>query len=139
MKLISYYDLLGMIKEGNIPILVYWEYRGEKIAYVADYDIDNSFLGYSLQNDDDENDTVRSFLAECFLEYEMFKECIEIPNDDFEDIKPLVLKTFGRTGEAVTIDRFEDYSFDNFRLLEDTLSKVILNQKKIIEQLKNKG
>ena len=56
--------------------------------------------------------------------------------DEFEDIEPLVLKNFSRTGEAVTIDRFEDYSFHNFKLIEDALAKVILNQKKIIERLK---
>lgn len=56
--------------------------------------------------------------------------------DEFIDIKPLVLKTFARTGEAVTLDRFEDYSFDNFKSIEDTLAKVILNQKKIIQALK---
>lgn len=60
-----------------------------------------------------------------------------LEEDEFEDIKPLVLKTFERTGQAVTIDRLADYYFDNFKLIEDALAKVILNQKKIIGRIKN--
>ena len=53
-KLVSYYDLLGMIKEGNIPEKVYWiNNRKEKISYKADYDIE--FNCYFLENINEEN------------------------------------------------------------------------------------
>ena len=117
---VSYYELLGMIKEGNIP---------EKVIYKGD-----TYIWKGKRYQKTENGQFLSDMDEICV----FEKCIEIPNNDFEDIKPLVLKTFGRTGEAVTIDRFEDYTFDNFKLIEDALAKVILNQKKIINILKIK-
>ena len=59
----------------------------------------------------------------------------EVEDKEYEDIDPLVLRTFERTGQVVTIDRLEDYCFYNFEQIENTLAKVILNQKKIIERL----
>lgn len=55
--------------------------------------------------------------------------------EEFEDIEPLVLRTFKRTGQAITTDRLEDYCDYNFEMIENTIAKIVLNQKKIIERL----
>ena len=115
-KLVSYYDLLGMIKEGNIPEKVYWiNNRKEKISYKADYDIE--FNCYFLENINEENEDIAFYLVENLLESEMFKECIEIPNDDFEDIEEVTYKP---------------------RKIQNAINSLIKNQKKITEMLKEK-
>ena len=103
---ISYYDLLGMIKEGNIPEKVidrgdtyFWNgkrYKSEIGIYLSDFD-----------------------------EIEMFEECIEIPDDDFEDI------------EEIDLGVLNDQKQKN-RVFRDTINSLINNQRKIINLLKNK-
>lgn len=115
MKLISYYDLLGMIKEGNIPKKVYWvNIRKEKVVYRISYDYEQ-FSSYILKNINDEAQDIKFYLGDNFLESDMFKECIEIPNDDFEDIEEVTYKP---------------------RKIQNTINSLIKNQKKIIEMLK---
>lgn len=128
---IDIYTLLGLIKDGKAPKKI--KYKELIIEYdeeLFDYWCENLFTdtGYLLKGI---FATDKNHLND---EVEILDE-----EDEFIDIKPLVLKTFERTGEAVTIDRFEDYSFDNFISIEDTLAKVILNQKKIINKLKEEG
>lgn len=118
-KFISYYELLGMIKEGNIPKLVYWiNHENKKIAYKRTYDsVDNSFCCYILQNRNQETEDIKFYLSECMLESSFYKECIMIPNDDFEDIKEVTYKP---------------------RKIQNTINSLIKNQQKIIQILKNK-
>ena len=111
---ISYYDLLGMIKEGNIPEKVYWiNGRKEKILFEADYDFDN-FNYYHLEEEGCSPD-IAYYLGENFLESSMFDKCIEIPNDNFEDIEEVTYKP---------------------RKIQNTINSLIKNQRKIIEMLK---
>lgn len=76
-RMISYYELLGMIKDGNIPNKIKLHMCGTSRIYVADYD-DEDFSNYCLENIDDKSDDFRCYLGECFLESDMFKEDIEI-------------------------------------------------------------
>ena len=117
MKLISYYDLLGMIKEGNIPKLVYWiNHEKKKIAYKSTYDsVNNSFNCYILQHRNQETEDIKFYLSECLLESSFFDKCIEIPSDDFEDIEEVTYKP---------------------RKIQNTINSLIKNQKKIIDMLK---
>lgn len=118
---ISYYDLLGMIKEGNIP---------EKVIYKEDTYI---WKGKRYQKPDD-----GQFLSD-MDENKMFDKCIEIPNDDFENIeeitsliKPITQELKGELGGVVAIYNSSIYE------LKDKINSLIKNQKKIINILKEK-
>lgn len=125
-------DLLNKIANG--------EELPKRIKYKCDIykigeDTCNKDVKYIDENKDDDGYT--KYLFQDWILDVILNDEVEIldEEDEFEDIKPLVLKTFERTGQAVTIDRLADYYFDNFKLIEDTLAKVILNQKKIIDKL----
>lgn len=119
-KLISYYDLLGMIKEKNIPDKVYWVTNSkEKILFDAEYDFDE-FSHYYL-NEENCRSAISNYLGENFLESDMFNECIEIPNDGFEDIEEFF------AGAEL------DY---NENAPEYKINQLIKNQRKIINMLK---
>lgn len=77
--MISYYELLGMIKEGNIPnkIKVHLTPVSSR-NYISEYDIDGSFSYYRLENEKEENDDYRFCLADCYLESVALDETIEI-------------------------------------------------------------
>lgn len=87
MKKISYYDLLGMIKVGNIPNKVYLHRLHKKVAYIKDVDVvSNELTGYMLDNPNkDQDENFKYYLGECFLESSVFDECIEI-KETFEEI-----------------------------------------------------
>ena len=71
-----------------------------------------------------------------YAEFSRLNDEVEIlDEEEFEDIKPLVLRTFERTGQAITTDRLEDYCDYNFEMIENTIAKIVLNQKKIIQKL----
>lgn len=121
-KLISYYDLLGMIKEKNIPDKVYWVTNSkEKILFDAEYDFDE-FSHYYL-NEENCRSAISNYLGENFLESDMFNECIEIPNDDFEDIEEIDLGILNQQSEKNR----------EFRI---KINQLIKNQRKIINMLK---
>ena len=133
--MLSYYELLGMIKEGNIPERLYVKLAQVNygVNYVAIYDGDE-FSRYELENSDDEDCNYRDYLGECFLESDMFNKCIEILDDKFEEIE-----------EIEIVEYFDDIS--NRKLLElhseemckvkNKVNQLLKNQKKIIERLKN--
>lgn len=104
---ISYYELLGMIKESNIP---------EKVIYKEDTYF---WKGKRYQKTED-----GLFLSD-MDENKMFDKCIEIPNDDFEDII------------KVNLAILNDQKQKN-RVFKDTINSLINNQKKIINILKEK-
>lgn len=79
--MISYYELLGMIKDGNIPKKIKLHMCGTTRIYVADYD-DEDFSNYCLENINDKSNDFRCYLAECFLESDMFEENIEIIEEE---------------------------------------------------------
>ena len=116
---ISYYELLGMIKEGNIPqkIEVKLPCVNYTRTYYASYD-GSEFNNYFLLEVEDSDENYDVYLANCFLECDMFKKCITILVDDFEDIEELTCGTFD----------FE----------KKTINSLIKNQKKIIQKLKEK-
>lgn len=83
--MISYYELLGMIKEGNIPnkIKVHLTPVSSR-DYISEYDIDESFSYYRLENEKEENDDYRFCLADCYLETTALDETIEILEEEKE-------------------------------------------------------
>ena len=121
---ISYYELLGMIKEENIPqkLEVKLPCVNYSRTYFASYDI-NEFNNYFLLNAEDSDENYDVYLANCFLESDMFKKCITILDDDFEDIEELKINMMS---SECYIDQFEN-----------KINQLIKNQKKIINILKS--
>ena len=89
--MISYFELLKMIKEDNEPkkIRVHLT-SGTSRIYLAEYD-GYEFSHYYIEGDIDES--YRCYLAECFLETDMFDENIEIIEENeyepFEENKKI--------------------------------------------------
>ena len=85
-EMISYYDLLTMIKdydnEKQYP-KVYWHNNvREKILYVPTFDCVNRQLeGYHIKNRNLEYKDIRYWLSECMLEGSMFDKCLEIKRE----------------------------------------------------------
>lgn len=85
-ELISYYDLLTMIKdfdnEKQYP-KVYWHNNTrEKVLYVPCFDsVDRQLCGYHIQNRNLESEDMRYWLSECMLESSMFDKCLEIKKE----------------------------------------------------------
>ena len=73
--MISYYELLQLIKLGKEPKRIKVHLTGRPREYYAEYDFDD-FSHYSLDGESNEN--YRDYLVECFLESDMFDDKIEI-------------------------------------------------------------
>lgn len=78
-ELISYYDLLGMVKEGNIPKYVYYvdDAFDENYLYESEYFYDE-FLGYNLVGEEQKELGIYKYLGENFLEPQMLEKNILI-------------------------------------------------------------
>ena len=118
-KMISYYELLTRIKEGDIPFNV--KYKGA--TYYADYDlVSKEFTGYYIVNERQVNETTRLMLSECFLESDMFSPEIEVIQEykPFEDkIKKIDFRTLNTQKEKN-------------RVMKDTINKIIDKLEEII-------
>lgn len=76
---ISYYELLGMIRNGIDlkDLKVYLTGNEYRIyTYCSDSATDD-FSHYEIKNKSDIDDNYRDYLSECFLESMMFDKCIE--------------------------------------------------------------
>jgi hypothetical protein len=113
--MISYYDLLKLVKEGKAPkkIKVQISLTMPKI-YIVEYDMGN-FNYYRLKNEKEENETYDYYLSSCFLESMMFDKCIEILDEVFEHLEEITYKP---------------------RKVQNTINALIKNQKKILEKIK---
>ena len=76
--MISYYELLGMIKEGKAPNKIKAHLNSQPKIYVREDDLDDTFSYYGLEEGEKEDSDYHYYLAECFLESSMFDENIEI-------------------------------------------------------------
>lgn len=82
---ISYYELLGMIKEGNIPERIKVCLVGNKeVVYIAEFETEYILLCYMIENENEQDENYRYYLSECLIEYSMFDECIEIIEEEKE-------------------------------------------------------
>jgi hypothetical protein len=84
MKEISYYELLKMIKDGNIPKKVNYKITGyleNYVEYTAQYDR-NDFTHYELTNHHREDENIHFYLNENYLESDMFEESILILEEE---------------------------------------------------------
>ena len=83
---ISYYELLTMVKEGNIPPKIILHLVPNKsVEYISYYDYaDSEFIGYEILKDEDEDENYSYHLVDCFLEGTMFDRVIEIIEEEKE-------------------------------------------------------
>lgn len=82
--MISYFELLEMIKKGNIPKKVNYKISGyikTYVEYTAQYDRDE-FTHYELTNHHREDENIHFYLNENYLESDMFDESILIIEED---------------------------------------------------------
>lgn len=75
--MISYYDLLGLIKNGNAPEYIRAKICSYSCDYTAVYDGED-FNYYTIADEHKEDENYRSYLHECYLESCMFDKTIEI-------------------------------------------------------------
>jgi ribosomal protein S18 len=133
---ISYYELLGMVQEGNAPEKIEVRLCGDRKAiYKADYDGDE-FSHYRIDEYEDEN--YHTYLSECLLESSMFDKCIKIldDEDEFEDVERFGIHYSWDYIDYKNIEELKKYVNKDFQNIFDTLDKLIKNQKKIIEKIK---
>lgn len=84
---ISYYELLGMIKEGNIPneVLVTLQNGLKPVKYSAEFDyVDDSLTCYSICDEEEVDENYHDYLTDCFIEMSVFDKCIEIIEEEKE-------------------------------------------------------
>lgn len=74
--MISYYELLGMIKEDKAPNKIKVHLTSKPRVYEAQYD-ESDFSHYFIYDGDADED-YHYYLTECFLESDMFDDKIEI-------------------------------------------------------------
>lgn len=113
-KYISYYELLGMIKEGNIPKRIYVKFPQViyGVNYIAIYD--NGDFSHYYAEEDDIN--YKSYLNDCFLESDMFGRLIQVLDEEDEiEIPQEFLADVDTESEIVLIkdDIEHDYGYRN--------------------------
>lgn len=75
--MISYYELLQMVKEGKEPKKIELHLVNDSRRYIAKYD-GASFSHYCLENKYLEAENFKYYLADSLLESQMFGKCIEV-------------------------------------------------------------
>lgn len=107
-ELISYYDLLGMVKEGNIPKYVYYvdSTFEENYLYESEYFYDE-FLGYNLVGEEQKELGIYQYLGENFLEPQMLEKSILIgeENKAADDESPVADKLLDVVSEEIEHQR----------------------------------
>ena len=121
---ISYYELLGMIKEGNIPERIKACLVGNKeVVYIAEFETEDILIGYMIENENEQDENYHYYLSECLIEYSMFDECIEIVKDE---LKELTYEDF-----------FEDNSeMEMFEILVNEQNKIKRKLKELEKNIK---
>lgn len=122
-KTIKVIDLYNMISKGSTP---------KKIKY------NTKIYEYDKEQDDYSTFVISNYeylLDDINITSQLNDEVEILDEEEFEDIEPLVLRTFERTGQAITTYRLEDYCDYNFEKIEEKINQLIKNQKKIIERL----
>ena len=130
--MISYYELLGMIKEDKAPkkIRVHLTPHTSKI-YVRENVFDGTFSFYGLAlEENEETDEYKYYLSDCLLESSMFDKNIEIIEE--EKKIPKKLETWYSVLEKQSDEDNVEYANYNFSTMYEKINE-------IIDYLKNKG
>ena len=79
--MISYYELLGMIKEDKAPNKIRVHLASKPLIYKKDDDTEE-YCFYVLEDKEEENGDYKYYLMESYIESMMFDETIEIIEED---------------------------------------------------------
>ncbi len=118
--MISYYELLGMIKEKKAPNRIKVHLTSKPKIYKARYD-DEDFNYYEL-DDEDDDENYSCYLSDSYLESMMFDETIEILEEDKKIDK---IKTLNNVGNSRNLVEFQDKQQLNNHILKDKINEII--------------
>ena len=115
--MVSYYELLGMIKDGNIPKRIYVKLPqlSYGVHYIAEYDY-GDFSFYYIEEPKEGDVNYKDYLGECFLESDMFGRFIRVLDEEDEiEIPQEFLADVDTESEIVLIkdDIEHDYDYRN--------------------------
>ena len=92
--MISYYELLDMIRKGEIPYRIWFHVGNRKVSYIQNLDkIDSTFIGFMIEDFDNKDSDVGSWLGENFMESDVFNRCLSMEFDTIRKIDLSVLST----------------------------------------------
>lgn len=127
--MISYYELLGMIKEDKAPKKIIVHLTKNPKIYKAVYDF-GDFNYYKLYEEEIIDDDYKDYLAECFLESSMFDKNIEIL--DKKKIKKINKSYNIRILDLKKPHKIKDYDMEQLlEMVQDIYNK----QGEIIDKL----
>ena len=132
---ISYYELLTMVKEGNIPqLLILHLVPTKSVEYIPDYDyVSDKLVGYEILNDKDEDENYSYHLGDCFLESTMFDKVIEIIEEE-KEIEKIIIKDMKIQAQSTG-----NYCYSisqPMKIIINKLNEVIDTTKKLEKNLK---
>lgn len=128
--MISYYELLGMIKEDKAPkeIRVHLT-SGTSKLYVRESDIDDTFNCYVIDEDEETSEDYKYYLTDCYIESMMFEKTVEILD---EKKIPEKLSTWFSVETKQSKELNIEYANTNFENMYEKINE-------IIDYLKSKG
>lgn len=134
-KIISIYELLGLIKDGKAPKKIKCYGLIYKLVYrdtiQGSYDYESETQGYLTANLSEQK-----YLSD-ILNVEV--EILEPVEEEFIEIEEFCISYSLDYIDYRNIDVLKNYLNKDFQTIFDTLDKLIKNQKKIIEKLKEEG
>ena len=135
--MISYYELLGMIKEDKAPRKIRVHLTpGTSKLYVREDDMDGTFSFYGLGVNEKENEEYHFYLPECFLESSMFEQTVEILD---ENGVPEKLGYFDLTKDKNEKDECGNKLELHYTGVADAFDDVYNKINEILDYLKSKG
>lgn len=102
--MISYLQLLSMIKKKKIPNEVALHILNRKIIYKKDCDNDGSFNCYVIKNPNQVTEDINFYLRDTLLDSQSFDKCIEIID---ENIKELPMIYNGNAKDEIMRNRYK--------------------------------
>lgn len=126
---ITIYELLGLIKDGKAPKRV----RRYRLGFFKDYKL-NSHTATVHRIYESEDGTFLMDLVKIDDEVEILDE-----EDEFIDIEEFSISYSLDYIDYKNIDVLKNHLNKDFQTIFDTLDKLIKNQKKIINKLKEEG
>lgn len=141
---ISYYELLGMIKdiEDNslIPKVYYHNNAKAKTLYIPCFDcVSNEFQGYHIKDKNMEDDDTRYWLSECMLESSMFDKCLEIkqviPRTDIKKEISKLQSEIDKLGNEIALYHNTIHSMrDRNNYMKQKLKHINMSVKEILKE-----
>lgn len=129
MNMISYYELLGMIKEDKAPNKIRVHLTSEPREYKMIFDCGECNYYELIGN---ENDDYKHYLSDSYLESMMFKKTIKILNE----IKKIPYYSLEKINNAKNLSERRE---ERLALLEKRVDDIHSKTNEIIDYLNSKG